>query len=191
MAAPAMGTATSRRGLLGLAFAAILLAGCGGSTQFAWLRPAQPPSGWPVARIASGASMPYPPSWTRIAGDSGTATVALLDSRHDYLGYLNITPRQGDETLADWSRFRTAHNKEEGDRDVTSLAAATGSRVRGGSASCVKDQYTTTTGRRYIEVACLLVGNETGVVVVGATTPQDWTRISTLIERAISGSNTT
>jgi len=52
--------------------------------------------------------LPYPPGWTPIKTDPGTASVALLGGGKRIDGYLNATPRQGNETLADWSRFR--HN---------------------------------------------------------------------------------
>ena len=91
-------------GLLVSALAAVVLvlalAGGGGSSHrpaadpFAWLHPAAPPAGWHVARIADGATLPFPPGWRPIRTDPGTASVALL--RHGRIeGYLNATPRQG------------------------------------------------------------------------------------------------
>ena len=102
----------------------VALAGCGGSGRgrasgpFGWLRPASPPTGWNVARIHGGATLAYPPGWTPIKTDPGTASVALLGGGERIDGYLNATPRQGIETLADWSRFRPQHNQGEGDRGV-------------------------------------------------------------------------
>ena len=84
---------------------------------FSWLRPAPPPSGWNVARSTGGA-LAYPPGWTPIKTDPGTASVALLGSAGDIDAYLNATPRQGKETLANWTHFRPAHNKGEGNQDV-------------------------------------------------------------------------
>jgi hypothetical protein len=129
--------------------------------------------------------MSYPPDWNTIAGDRGTATVALR-GESGYLGYLNLTPRQGEETLANWPRFRVDHNREEGDRDVATLATASGRPFGEGRESCVEDSYVTTTGPRYIEIACLAVGRRAGVVVVGASPPQAWKRVSPELERAIS-----
>ncbi|HEY6397759.1 MAG TPA: hypothetical protein VIX82_09930, partial [Solirubrobacteraceae bacterium] len=102
-----------------------------------------------MARISDGATMPYPPGWARIPGDRGTATAALLDARHLFLGYLNVTPRQAEETLAGWPGFRVRHNAKEGDRKVTTLAFRMGVRFRRGHGSCVEDSYTTSTGTRY------------------------------------------
>ena len=109
----------------------VALAGCGGSRRgraagpFGWLRPASVPTGWNVARIHGGATFAYPPGWTPIKTDPGTASVALLGGGQRIDGYLNATPRQGNETLANWSRFRPQHNQGEGDRGVRLVAATT------------------------------------------------------------------
>ena len=92
---------------------------------FAWLNPAPAPAGWPTVPIPSGAAVSYPPGWSRIHGDPGTATVVLLGSGHQILGYLNVTPRQGPETLANFAHFRVDHNGDEGDHGITTLAATT------------------------------------------------------------------
>jgi hypothetical protein len=156
---------------------------------FAWLRTAAPPTGWATIRIASGAAISYPPGWTRVKGDRGTASAALFGPGHRFVGYLNLTPRQGEETLANWGRFRIEHNGEEGDRDVRRLAVAIQRRLRGATASCVKDQYTTADGARYVEIACLFSGRRTSVVAVGASPPDDWARVAPSLERAITSVN--
>jgi hypothetical protein len=200
-----MGTATSKkRAALGIAAASLLLAGCGGHSgpassnsrhaaartapapAFDWLRPSAPPAGWPIVRIPSGATMAYPPGWKRIKGDPGTASAALLDVSQRYVGYLNLTPRQGAETLAGWARFRVEHNAEEGDRNVSTVAVATARRLRGATSACVEDAYTTATGARYVEIACFVQGRRTSAVVVGAAPPDEWSRISPMLERTIA-----
>jgi hypothetical protein len=112
-------------GLDVVAVGAVLLATvacCGGPARghaagpFAWLKPGSPPSGWNLARTQGGAVLAYPPVWTPIRTDRGTASVALLSNGGRIDGYLNATPRQGSQTLADWSRFRPEHNRDEGDR---------------------------------------------------------------------------
>ena len=57
--------------------------------------------------------------------------------------YLNATPKQGTETLANWSRFRPEHNRDEGDRSVRLIASANDLSFRSGRGSCVIDDYTT------------------------------------------------
>jgi hypothetical protein len=130
--------------------------------------------------------MAYPPGWVPVKADPGTASVALFSAKHTYLGYLNITPRQGNETLANWGHFRVDHNAEEGDRNLTTVAVATGRHLGGGAASCVQDAYTTSAGIRYMEIACLAAGRRTSVVIVGAGPPTDWATVSPLLERAIT-----
>jgi hypothetical protein len=211
-----MGMEISRLAALGLAVLVTAAAGCGSTTHpgntktgggtqtgaggaqtnaggtqtnaagFAWLSAAVPPSGWQSARIPSGAAFSYPPGWTRVHGDAGTASVALLNSNNQFLGYLNLTPRQGDETLGNWAHFRVAHNADEGDRAVTTQAATTNRGFRGGHISCVQDSYVTGTGARYVELACLLAGQKGNVVMVGAAPPQSWPNVAPLIKQAIS-----
>lgn len=210
------GTATFRRLVGGLAIC-ILCVGCGatgharspgrhghtastpsgasgGATApsspgggFAWFAAAPPPAGWRLARIPAGAVLPYPASWRLLSGDAGTATVALRTSRGKYVGYLNLTPRQGEETLSNWRSFRVEHNREEGDRQVKELAVATSLRFRAGQGNCVKDSYVSSTGNPYVEIACLIAGPKASVVAVGAAPPSAWASQRKVIERAIEG----
>jgi len=132
----------------------------------------------------------FPSGWKQEGGDVGTATAVLGDGRHELLGYLNLTPRQGAETLRDWASFRARHNALEGERRVETLAAGAGLRFRTGRGSCVRDAYTTATGERFIELACLVVGPKATSVIVGAAPPGAWSQISPVIERAISALTT-
>jgi hypothetical protein len=121
-----------------------------------------------------------------VAGDAGTATAVLQNAKHEFLGYLNLTPRQAHESLITWASFRIRHNTLEGERSVTELGAATGLRFRAGHGSCVRDAYTTATGNRYTELACLVQGSSAASVIVGAAPTRRWASISPKIERAIS-----
>lgn len=179
------------------ALVALAAAGCGAASQapaarapagaFAAVRAAVAPSGWPSVRIPSGAILPYPPGWRRIAGDRGSASAVLLGRGGRIIGYLNATPRSGTETLSNWPRFRPAHNAAEGDRHVRRLEAATGLRLRSGAASCVRDTYSTTTRARYEEIACIVRGPHATAVVVGAAPPGLWRATAPAIERSIAG----
>jgi hypothetical protein len=205
----ATATATSSRRplpVLCLAFAAALvLVGCGGGAgskpsgdgaaarsagAFAWLSPAAPPAGWALARLPSGlATLAYPPGWRRTRSDPGTVSAALIGPGGRIHGYLNATPQQGGETLSGWARFRTAHNRDEGDTGVVREAAARGLRFRTGSGSCVIDHYATVSAH-YREIACLVRGSRASTVVVGAAFPRDWKRLGPALERAISSFST-
>jgi hypothetical protein len=181
--------------------AALAIAGCGGgagsgragstaaqptSTPFAWLSPAAPPAGWKVGRLPSGgATLAYPPGWRPIRTDPGTFSAALLGAHGKIRGYLNATPRQGAESLANWARFRTDHNRDEGDFRLDSEASAQGLRFRTGSGSCVIDRYATVSAH-YREIACLVRGSHASTVVVAAALPRDWARLAPQLERAVS-----
>jgi hypothetical protein len=182
-------------GLAAVAAGAVLLivalAGCGRSGRgrasgaFAWLRPATPPTGWNVARTRGGAMLAYPPGWTPIKTDPGTASVALLGGGERIDGYLNATPRQGNETLANWSRFRPQHNQGEGDRGVRLVAATTDGGFRSGRGACVIDTYTTSKAS-YHEIACLVSGPSSSAVVVAAAPTALWDQQASTLQRAVS-----
>jgi hypothetical protein len=143
------------------------------------------PAGWLVARTAGGASVAYPPRWRPIKTDPGTASVALLGSGGQIDGFLNETPKQGGETLANWSHFRPRHNGSEGDRDVRVVAATENARFRSGRASCVIDTYTTSKAQ-YREIACLVADVSSSAVVVGAAPSGLIGQETATIERAIT-----
>jgi len=153
---------------------------------FATLRAGAAPPTWRVARISAGGALYYPPGWRLAPGDAGTATAVLLDARRRTVGYLNLTPRQGGETLADWTSFRVSHNVAEGERDVKSEAAARGVRFRTGIGACVRDSYTTISHTRFIELACLVRGARTTSVIVATAPPRAWRQTSPLLFRAIA-----
>lgn len=203
-----MVTATSKVACL-LGLAALGLGGCGagygavasspvsghaGSARtvaaagagFAWLVPAPAPPGWSVARLASGATLAYPPGWHAIHGDRGTASAALFDTAGHYLGYLNLTPRQGAESPTGWASFRVRHNRAEGDTHVAIAEARAGLRFGTARGSCVRDTYTTSARNRYVEIACLVLGRRASSVVVGAAPAGQWSSERSVIERAIA-----
>ena len=152
---------------------------------FAWLNPAPAGTGWRVVALRSGAALARPPGWRSVRTDRGTASFALLGPDRAIVAYLNATPRQGAETLANWPNFRVRHNAQEGSRDIHTLAAARGLRFRSGPGSCVIDQYRTT-ARSYREIACLVAGPGRATVIVAAATPALWPREAPVIEHAIS-----
>jgi hypothetical protein len=155
------------------------------SAPFAWLHPSPPPTGWKIARTAGGATFGYPPGWRAIKTDPGTASVALLSSAGRIDGFLNATPKQGGETLANWSRFRPQHNSGEGDRHERIVASTTDARFRAGHGSCVIDTYTTSKAT-YREIACLVAGERSTAVMVAAAPNALWDRQAATLERAVS-----
>jgi hypothetical protein len=180
---------------LGVAALALIVCvtGCGGgqashrraSGPFAWLHPGLPPTGWNLARTPAGATLAYPPGYRPIKSDPRTATVALLRSGDRIDAYLNATPRQGTETLANWSRFRPDHIRAEGSRGVRVVASANGLPFRSGRGSCVIDTYTTSKAT-YREIACLVSGPRSSAVVVAAAPSALWNREVATLQRAVS-----
>ena len=163
----------------------------GQAPAFRWLHPRPAPSGWKVARLPSGAAtFAYPRTWRPIRTDPGTASVALIGRGRSIRGYLNATPRQGTETLANWPSFRIQHlREEESSKDVRLIASAHGLGFRSGRGSCVIDSYRTSR-TRYREIACLVTGARTSSVLVGAAPSRTWTQQAETIERAISSLRT-
>ena len=157
---------------------------------FRWLQPQPPPPGWKLARLPSGAAtFAYPKTWRPIRTDPGTASVALLGHGRSIRGYLNLTPRQGAETLANWPSFRIEHLGDEGSKDVRLIASAHGLSFRSGRGSCVIDSYRTSR-TRYREIACLVAGTRTSSVIVGAAPSTIWAQQAETIERAITSLRT-
>lgn len=204
-AAPVMGTAISRSVALGLV--AVLLGGCGAdhtvsSTRrspatataspggLAFLPAQSAPATWLKASIPVGATLYYPQGWQTVGGDRGTATAVLRDAEHHITGYLNVTPRQGQETLADWASFRPRHNGEEGERFVRREATARDVRFRDGKGTCVRDTYTTTSATTYTEIACLVRGRRATSAIIAAAESRTWTEVSPLLYRAIAAFRT-
>ncbi|HEX8855569.1 MAG TPA: hypothetical protein VF752_08195 [Thermoleophilaceae bacterium] len=150
------------------------------------MRPAEVPANWKVGQLPSRkAELAYPPQWRAITTDPGTFSAALLGANGAIRGYLNATPQSGAETLANWAKFRPAHNGEEGDRSVVREASATGLPFRSATGSCVMDHYTTTSAR-YREIACIVRGARATTVVVAAAQPGDWARLRPQLERSIT-----
>jgi hypothetical protein len=157
--------------------------------RFAWLHPASPPVGWSVAHASGGATLGYPPAWKAIESDAGTASVALLrggDRIPDQIAaYLNVTPKQGPETLGNWTRFRLQHNRGEGNRNVHLIASAQDLSFRSGRGSCVIDDYKTSKAA-YREIACIVSSSGSTGVVVAAAPRGLWDQQAATLERAVS-----
>jgi hypothetical protein len=187
----------SRRPLLVAATIAVVLGTWGGAADasaqapaFRWLHPGHSPRGWKLARLPSGAAtFAYPRTWRPIRTDPGTASVALVGHGGSIRGYLNATPRQGAETLANWPNFRIQHLREEHLTDVRLIARAQRLPFRSGQASCVIDSYRTSRAS-YREIACLVAGTRASSVVLGAAPSKTWVRQAGTIERAIASVRT-
>jgi hypothetical protein len=161
------------------------------ASTFAWLQPGAVLPGWSTSRLpGSPARLAAPPGWRPEHGDAGTRTEVLRTPSGQIAGYLNATPRQGAESLGDWTGFRVDHNREEGDREVRLLGGATHLRFRSATGSCVLDSYRTDSGHRYREIACIVAGRSATTVIVGAAPPHRWGAEAPAIEQAIDSFQT-
>ncbi len=153
----------------------------------AQLGPRGAPRGWPAATIPSGAAtLRRPPGWASVEGDTGTVSFALRDAGGRYLGYLNVTPRQGAEGLRGWAAFRLGRNREEGDRDVRELAAREGMSFRGARGSCLIDDYGSRVGANpYREIACIVRGRRSESVLIATALRSDWPSVEPVLAQAV------
>ena len=160
--------------------------------------PAAKPAPAPAAKPAKQKAPAPPPAPAPQASSSsngipqgdvgpGTATAGLLrgGDEDDLVGYLNATPRQGQETLENWGSFRPDHNRDEEDRSVHLIASSTGLPFRGGHGSCVIDDYTTSRAT-YREIACFASGAGSSAVVVAAAPTSSWHQQEATLRRAVS-----
>jgi hypothetical protein len=161
------------------------------TAAFAWLHPAVVPANWTTVRLpGSDARLSAPASWQPARSDPGTKTLVMRGPSGGIVGYLNATPRQGDENAADWAGFRVAHNRGEGDREERRLASARDLPFRSATGSCVIDSYLTSSGNRYREIACLVAGRSSTTVIVAAAPPSRWHSEGSLLRRAVSAFTT-
>ena len=156
--------------------------------SFAWLTLTAPPSSWTRLTLPSGlGSLSVPPRFRAVPGDPGTATFAFVGSGGTSLGYLNVTPMEGDERLAGWAGFRLAHLRDDGTISARKDGAVESVRTGQSLRSCITDDYVTEIAHHHFqEVACLVMStSEVGVVV--ATTPSgDPAHVWRELERAVA-----
>jgi hypothetical protein len=127
--------------------------------SFHWLASTAPPVTWARLTSPSGlGTLSSPPGFRTVDGDPGTLSVALRNSAGTYLGYLNVTPRQGDETQRDWAAFRLSHLLADDAVTVHEDATVRSVRTAAAVRSCVTDDYMTTSGHLHFhEVACYVM----------------------------------
>jgi hypothetical protein len=147
------------------------------------------PAGWHRARLpGGGAVLAYPPSMHLVKGDTGTLTAARFSASGKYLLYINVTAKQGDESLAGWVNFRLDHQREEETPAVHELSDQAGVHFLGGTGSCVTDAYVTKVGaNHFTELACFVQGRTSANVIVAAAPTANWGSAAGVLRRAIAG----
>jgi hypothetical protein len=156
--------------------------------SFGWLTSTTPPTTWARLTIPSGlGKLSSPPGFRIVNGDPGTLSVALRNPAGTYLGYFNVTPHQGDESLQDWTAFRLTHLLDDDAVSVHEDAAVRSVRTAAAVRSCVTDTYVTTVGHHHFqEVACDITRRSVNSVVVAATPSGDPAHVWTELERAVA-----
>jgi hypothetical protein len=146
------------------------------------------PTGWPHLTLPNRtAVLSYPPALHRLAGDTDAVSAARLGPDGRFQLYLNATPRQGGERLRGWAAFRLRLLRSEDAASAHQDAAARGVRFRGGTGSCVIDDYVTRIGaHHYEEIACLVQGRTGASVIVAAAPAATWAQARPLLFRAVT-----
>jgi hypothetical protein len=188
---------TARRGRYALAAIAVTAAIAIAVTVVAFalpgrafppLHPAAAPASWHHVALPNGtAVLSYPPSLRRLAGDTDAVSAARLSPGGAFQLYLNATPRQGAERLQGWAAFRLRLLRSDDAASARQDAAAEGVKFRGGTGSCVIDDYLTRIGgHHYQEIACLVQGRTSASVIVAAAPAAAWVRARPLLLRAVA-----
>ena len=111
----------------------------------------------------------------------------MVDKSGIYLAYLNVTPKQGAERLDTWPSFRAEHLREESALSVHEDAHALSLSFRGGTGSCVIEDYVTRAKNHHDhEIACFVQGSRSASVLVAAAPSYAWGKYAAQLERAIS-----
>jgi hypothetical protein len=160
--------------------------------SFAWFRSKAAPGSWLQASLAGRSGvLSYPGTLRPMSGDAGTVTYGLNTRSGAALVYLNVTPRQGGETLQNWPDFRAEHLREDGETAVRIDAMSGTLSFRGGQGRCVVDDYTTKiNNNHYREIACYVqgaTGAHTASVLIAATRAVTWAQYGALLEQVVNG----
>jgi hypothetical protein len=173
---------------LAITVVAFTLPGRPAGRAFRPLHPVAAPAGWPHLTLPDGAAvLSYPPSLHRIAGDTDAASAGRLSPGGAFQLYLNATPRQGTERLQDWAASRVKLLRSDDAAWAHQDAAAQGIQFRGGTGSCVIDDYLARIGaHHYEEIACLVQGRTSASVIVAAAPAAAWAQARPLLFRAVA-----
>jgi hypothetical protein len=154
---------------------------------FAWLVPAEAPSGWKQVGLQPRVGVLwYPPSMKALAASPSSVSAAVIDKSGTYHAYLNSTLWTGADDLGGWAAARIGRQRQVA-ASVTKVAVSTARSFRGGQGACVIDDYVTRSkSHHYREIACLVKGPSAATVVVAAAPPADWVKMARVLERAVA-----
>ena len=152
------------------------------------LHPAAAPTRWPHCNAAQRNRRTVLPALAKqLAGDTDAVSAARLSPGGAFQLYLNATPRQGTERLRHWAASRLRLLRSDDAASAHQDAAAEGIKFRGGTGSCVIDDYVTRIGaHHYQEIACLVQGRTSASVIVAAAPAATWAQARPLLFRAVA-----
>lgn len=131
--------------------------------------------------------MAFPPDMHRVPSDKGAVSAAKSGANGSFELYLNATPRQGHETLADWPGFRLEHLTEDDASSAHLISQNHGVRFLGGTGTCVIDQYVTKAkSHHFTELACFVKGSTGSSVIVAAAPTANWTVAAPVLKQAVA-----
>ena len=173
--------------LIAVAVVATAAADGRGHGSFAWLRPTSVPANWDRVSPPGGAAvLSYPPSFGQVRSDPGAVSVAVGNGPR-YLAYLNVTPRQGRESLRSFATLRVNLIGADHDSNVHLEGSLEGVPLHPGRASAVADDYITRVGRsHYREISVFVVGQHGSWVIVGAALNSEFVRFQSDLQQAIA-----
>jgi hypothetical protein len=168
--------------------AVFVLPGNSPAAPFPRLVPKAAPAGWAQLTLPNGtAVLSYPPSLHPVSGDKDAVSVASRSPAGSIVLYLNATPKQGGENLRNWAAFRLSRLRSDDASSAHEDSAATGIDFRGGTGSCVMDDYITRIGgHHYQEIACFAQGRTGASVIVAAAAAAQWRQAWPLLEQAVA-----
>jgi hypothetical protein len=179
--------AVAAMSIITITVVAFALPGPSRGGEFPLLHPAAAPASWRHVTLPGGtAVLSYPPSLRPLAGDKVAVSAARRSPGGAFQLYLNATPRQGTETLRNWAAFRLKLLRADDAASAHQDAAAHGVQFRGGTGSCVIDDYHTRIGaHHYQEIACLVQGHTSASVIVAAAPAATWAQARPLLFQAV------
>jgi len=167
------------------AFLAVADAAGTRAVGFRWFAAAPAPATWAHRSLPPGAGiLSYPATFVSGTDRDGISR-ERLDRHGTVLVYLDVSLKQGTETLHDWPSYRIGVVRGESN-DVHEDGHAFGLSFRGGRGSCVLDDYRTRVeNHHYREIACFVQGRRHASVLIAAALESQWARAVKTLERAV------
>ena len=155
------------------------------AASFRWFAAAPAPATWGHRALPPGAgTLSYPATFVSGTDRDGISR-ERLDPHGTVLVYLDVSLKQGTETLRDWPSYRLGVVRGESN-DVHEDGHAFGLSFRGGRGSCVLDDYRTRVkNHHYREIACFVKGPRYASVLIAAALESEWVRAVKTLERAV------